>query len=82
MNDAPASATLCAHARADAIERTRRHVDHCILLAVVTSQDVAATLIDQAIALCASAPQPERASAPRPEGRSAAVRPDPVLIPA
>ena len=64
MNDAPAFAQFCEQARADAMERTRRHVDHCILLAVVTSEDVAATLIDQAIAL----------------RQSSAVQPDPILL--
>jgi hypothetical protein len=38
-------------AQAECQARLQAHKQHCILLAVVTSPDVAATLIDQAIAL-------------------------------
>lgn len=38
-------------ARADNETRTRSHVRDCVLLAVVTSEEIAADLIDQAIAL-------------------------------
>jgi len=38
-----------AAAHADRTERARRHASHCVLLAVVTSPDLAADLIDRAI---------------------------------
>jgi hypothetical protein len=41
-------------ARAETLERNRRHADGCILLALVTSTDIAATLIDQAVDLHAA----------------------------
>ena len=43
-----------ARMRADHAMRARRHADGCVLLAVVTSTDVAAALIDQAVALHAT----------------------------
>ena len=59
MTDAPASSIQPAPdslpaARAELLARTRRHADHCVLLAVVTSTDVSAALIDQAVELHAN----------------------------
>ena len=54
MTPTPPSAEFLASARAETIARTRRQVDQCILLAVVTSTDVAAALIDQAVELRAA----------------------------
>jgi len=44
-----------AEANADRIARARRHASHCLLMARVTSPDVAASLIDRAIELSISA---------------------------
>ena len=46
--------------RAEALGRTRRYAEQCILLATVTSTDVAAALIDQAVQLRASLKQAEQ----------------------
>ncbi len=63
MFDDRASPDTIRSARADYRARSEAHVRNCVLLAVVTSEDVAANLIDQAVALRAAAVEPELADA-------------------
>ena len=46
---------LIAAARADRRERSLSHARHCVTLAVVTSEPIAAELIDRAVELSAAA---------------------------
>lgn len=46
----PSAQTLTMEqAEAERRQRTRQHANHCVLLAVVTSREVAADLIDRAV---------------------------------
>ena len=54
MTQPTITSDFLAQVRADTCGRTRRQAEQCVLLAVVTSTDIAASLIDQAVALRAS----------------------------